>query len=151
MEKQGVCWVADCCSDNSYKPFQGAKKEFYLSQIFFALLLRICADLAYVCTRRDKTHMPHCEIHIKELGVWFISGIYNTIFYKLHPLSHALKWWLPVHIKWLINKPLFGKQQGSCIQQFCECIRKADFVANTRDVSKIAATKPFHYTNGYIP
>lgn len=42
-------------------------------------------------------------------------------------------------------------QQGSCMQQFCECIRKANFVANTRYLPKIAAIKPFQYTNGYIP
>lgn len=69
MEKQGIFWVADRCPNNLYRPFQEAKKEFYLPQIFFPFFLRIFADLAYVCTRKDKTHMPYCEIYIKELRV----------------------------------------------------------------------------------
>jgi len=49
--------------------FSGSQEGTLAPPNIYPLFLRIFADLAYICTRKDKTDTPHYEIYIKELGV----------------------------------------------------------------------------------
>lgn len=58
---------------------------------------------------------------------------------------HCLRLWDDGNLcmeEQLINKPLSGKQQGICIQQFCKCVRKDNIVRNTKYFPKITEMKP---------
>lgn len=58
MEKRVICWVSDCHSENSYKQ---AKKDFYLSQMFFPF----GEEYLQILTKFVKEDIRHTFLSVK--------------------------------------------------------------------------------------